>query len=70
MINIGSNTNQDLTISCWDLKMDDKKLLQKTRNLFVKLKVDLASVLFAEELLDKIVKKNWKNQDMKERANY
>ena len=33
--------------------MEDKKLWQKGRNLFVKLKIDLASVLFAEELLDK-----------------
>ena len=33
--------------------MEDKKLLQKAGNLFVKLKIDQASVLFAEELLDK-----------------
>ena len=40
--------------------MEDKKLLQKARNLFVKLKIDPASVLFAEELLDKRLLKNLK----------
>ena len=37
--------------------MEDKKLLQKARNLFVKLKIDPASVLFAEELLERLLKK-------------
>ena len=40
--------------------MEDKKLLQKARNLFVKLKIDPASVLFAEELLDKRLLKKLK----------
>ena len=40
--------------------MEDKKLLQNTRNLFVKLKIDPASVLFAEELLDKRLLKKLK----------
>ena len=38
--------------------MEDKKLLQKARNLFIKLKTDPVSVLFSEELLDKqLIKK-------------
>ena len=40
--------------------MKDKKLLQKARNLFVKLKTDPASVLFAEELLDERLLKKLK----------
>ena len=33
--------------------MEDKKVLQKARTLFNRLKIDLTSVLFSEELLDK-----------------
>ena len=33
--------------------MEDKKVLQKARTLFNRLKIDLISVLFSEELLDK-----------------
>ena len=32
--------------------MEDKKVLKRARNLFVKLKTDPVSVLFSEELLD------------------
>ena len=32
--------------------MEDKKVLKRARNLFVKLKTDPASVLLSEELLD------------------
>ena len=32
--------------------MEDKKVLKRARNLFVKLKTDSFSVLFSEELLD------------------
>ena len=32
--------------------MDDKKIFKKTKNLFLKLKTDPASVIFAEETLD------------------
>ena len=45
--------------------MEDKKLLQKARNLFVKLKIDPASVLFAEELLDKRLLKKLKKSKYK-----
>ena len=47
--------------------MEDKKLLQKARNLFVKLKIDPASVLFAEELLDKRLLKNTEKIKIKKR---
>ena len=40
--------------------MENKKLLQKARNLFVKSKIDPASVLFAEEVLDKRLLKKLK----------
>ena len=49
-----------LTISPWYWKLEDQKLLQKARNLFVKLKFDPASVPFAEELLDKRLLKKLK----------
>ena len=32
--------------------MDDKKIFKQTKNLFLKLKTDPASVIFAEETLD------------------
>lgn len=42
--------------------MDDKKVFKKARNLFIKLKTDPASVIFAEELLDdRVLKKLKKN---------
>ena len=40
-------------MSRWDWKMEDKKVLQKARTLFNRLKIDPVSVLFSEELLDK-----------------
>ena len=44
------------------LRLEDgrKKVLQKARNLFVKLKIDPVSVLFAEVLLDRLLKKTEK----------
>ena len=33
--------------------MEDKQLLPKAKNLFIKLRTDSVSVLFSEELLDK-----------------
>lgn len=32
--------------------MDNKKIFKKAKNLFLKLKTDPASVIFAEEILD------------------
>ena len=47
--------------------MEDKKVLKRARNLFVKLKTDSFSVLFSEELLDnrllKILKKSKYEKD-------
>ena len=44
------------------MEMDDKKVFKKARNLFIKLKTDPASVIFAEELLDdRVLKKLKKN---------
>ena len=40
--------------------MEDKKVLKRARNLFVKLKTDPVSVLFSEELLDNQLLKNLK----------
>ena len=41
--------------------MEDKKVLKRARNLFVKLKTDPVSVLFSEELLDdRLLKKTEK----------
>ena len=42
--------------------MDDKKVFKKAKNLFIKLKTDPASAIFAEELLDeKLLKKRKKS---------
>ena len=39
-------------------KMDDKKILKKPKTIFIKLKTDPVSAIFAEELLDtKLLKK-------------
>ena len=35
------------SISCWDWKMEDKKVLQKARTLCNRLKIDPVSVLFS-----------------------
>ena len=44
------------------MEMDDKKVFKKAKNLFIKLKTDPASVIFAEELLDdRVLKKLKKN---------
>ena len=39
-------------------KMDNKQVLEKAKNLFIKLKTDPASVIFAAELLDMRLLKN------------
>ena len=42
------------------MNMDDKKVFQKAKNFFVKLKTDPESVIFVEELLDNRVLKKLK----------
>ena len=46
------------TILLWNEKTEDKKLLQKARDMFISLKTDPNSVLFSEE---KIVERLFKN---------
>lgn len=40
--------------------MDNKKIFKKAKNLFLKLKTDPASIIFAEEILDSRLVKNLK----------
>ena len=40
------------TILLWSEKKEDKKLIQKARNIFTNLKTDPNSVLFSEEKID------------------
>ena len=43
---------------------DEKKLLQKAKNIFENLKTDSNSVLFSEEKIDNRLIKKLKNQNM------
>ena len=52
------------TILLWNEKMEDKKLVQKARNISRNLKTDPSSVLFSEEKIDERLLKNLKNQNM------
>ena len=44
--------------------MDQKKIFKKTKNLFLKLKTDPASIIFAEETLDARLLQKRKNQSI------
>ena len=52
------------TILLWSEKKEDKKLIQKARNIFTNLKTDPNSVLFSEEKIGKQLFKNLKYQNM------
>ena len=61
MINFILNIHLVQTILTWNEKMEDKKLLQKAKNIFASLKTDPNSVLFTEERIDKRLLKKFKN---------
>ena len=48
------------TILLWNEKMEDKKLIQKARNIFTSLKTGPNSVLFSEEKIDEQLFKKFK----------
>ena len=61
MMNFILNIHLVQIILPWNDKIEDKKLLQKPKNIFTSLKTDPNSVLSSEEKIDKRSLKKFKN---------